>query len=86
MSLSILGICTATPPRQIAQADAAYAQTFFPPATHGDDAGRERTLAGIDALVHAHGNGVWARTYCRTRAADTLTYDPGSGAASEQVR
>jgi predicted naringenin-chalcone synthase len=80
MSLSILGIGTATPPRQIAQADAAtlaidfanaeagrertlaaiyrqtrirtrgsvlleepgdaaYAQTFFPPATHGDDAG-----------------------------------------------
>lgn len=80
MSLAILGIGTATPPRQIAQADAAamaiefanveigrertltaiyrqtrirtrgsvlleeagsgaYAQTFFPPATHGDDAG-----------------------------------------------
>lgn len=80
MSLSILGIGTATPPRQIAQTDAAtlaidfanaeagreralaaiyrqtrirargsvlleepgdaaYAQTFFPPATHGDDAG-----------------------------------------------
>jgi len=80
MSLFIHGIGTATPPRQIAQADAAmlaidfanaetgreralaaiyrqtrirtrgsvlleepgggsYAQTFFPPATHGDDAG-----------------------------------------------
>jgi predicted naringenin-chalcone synthase len=80
MSLSILGVGTATPPRQIAQSDAATLAIDFANA----EADRERTLAGIDALLHAHGldrsdvrswavhgNGVWAWTHRRTRAADT---------------
>ena len=121
MSLAILGIGTATPPRQIAQADAAamaiefanaeigrertltaiyrqtrirtrgsvlleeagsgaYAQTFFPPATHGDDAGpttaermaryaREAgplAVAAAAAAVHEAGESARAVTHLVT--------------------
>ncbi len=62
MSLTILGIATATPPRQIAQADAADLATTFANA----EPGHERTLAAI-----------YRQTRIRTRGS-VLLDDPGT--------
>ena len=67
MSLSILGIGTATPPRQIAQADAATLAIDFANA----EAGRERTLAAI-----------YRQTRIRTRGS-VLLEDPGGAAFAQ---
>jgi len=62
MSLTILGIATATPPRQIAQTDAADLATAFANA----EPGHERTLAAI-----------YRQTRIRTRGS-VLLDDPGA--------